>query len=139
MFCPNCKNEINFKDDENTAVCENCGCVITLSVSAAAQPGSSKVSAASDEAPSKEERPLKKQLNVFGPAALALGLLTVLFAFLSGIKALVLGIPGLIVGALGLLACYLIKNTKKRLSIAGLILSAAGIIIAIVMHSGIVF
>lgn len=89
-------------------------------------------------AASSEKAEAKKQLNVFGPAAFALGLLTVLFAFIAGIKALVLGIPALVVGALGLLACRLLKNVKKRLSVAGLIFSAAGIIIALIIRTGLV-
>ena len=94
--------------------------------------------------PDQEEKeesdlPSKKQLNIFGPAAFALGALTVIFAFLAGIKALVFGIPALIVSGLGILACVLLKNMKKYLSIAGLILAAAGIAAALILHSGLVF
>lgn len=176
MFCPNCTNEIIFKEGENTAVCENCGCVLTLSVTVSPplketgacaadidkKEGKNNAAEIIKEAPSPaaekkdadaakennsdlqaeqraEDGPAKKQTNVFGPAALALGVLTIVFAFLAGLKALVLGIPAVIVSGLALLASFLVKSMKKRLAVAGLILSAIGIIIAVIMHSGLVF
>ena len=86
----------------------------------------------------KEASP-KKQINIFGPAALALGILTVIFAFLAGVKALVFGIPALIVSGLGILECVLLKNVKKYFTVAAFILAVIGIAAALIVHSGFVF
>ena len=155
------------KDGEFSASCKSCGCTVSVQFNVtmpasgtAADAGPEKEADAkpsealpgtlmsprqkrqdqSDETPAKEGQPSgKKQLNVFGPAALALGALTVIFAFIAGLKALVLGIPALIVCGLGFLACYLVKNMKKWMSAAGIIMTAAGIIIAAIMREGIIF
>lgn len=154
--------DITMEDGEFSASCKSCGCTVSVQFnvtmpasgktagtgpekeadqeSSAASPGTRPASRQDPSAVIKDGQPSgKKQLNVFGPAALVLGALTVIFAFIAGLKALVLGIPALIVCGLGFLAGYLVKNMKKWMSAAGIIMTAAGIIIAAVMQEGIIF
>ena len=147
LNCPGCGKPLEIKESENSCTCSDCGCTVTISFSvtmpkeaAPKAPEEAPVSSAGFQAQSPESSaPAKKQINVFGPASLVLGVLTLVFAFLAGLKALVFGIPALIVGALGLFACVLLKNVRKWLPVAGLIASAAGIVTALILRSGFVF
>lgn len=140
------------KDGEFSASCKGCGCTVSIQFNVTGprtedkkdRTGQTAQTGAPEDAPAKEtyeneQSCGKKQLNVFGPAALALGALTIIFAFIAGLKALVLGIPAIVVCGLGFLACYLVKNMKKWMPAAGIIMTAAGIIIAAVMREGMVF
>ena len=151
LKCPVCGEDIDLKDTQASAVCENCGCEIKISVSVSMPKETSEdrifpegetenvsegdAPAAGGETPGKS----KPMINVFGPAAIALGVLTIVFAFLAGINALVLGICGIIASILGFLTCFLIKEVKKWMPVAGIILNILGIIISIIIKDGFVF
>lgn len=151
LKCPVCGEDIDLKDAGAAAVCENCGCEIKISVSVSMPKETSEggtfpegetenlpesdAPAQGGEVPGKP----KPMINVFGPAAIALGALTIVFAFLAGINALVLGICGIIASILGFLMCFLIKEVKKWMPVAGIILNILGIIISIIIKDGFVF
>ena len=151
LKCPVCGEKIELEDGRSSAICKNCGCEIKISVSVSMPKETSEggtfpegetenlpesdAPAQGGEVPGKP----KPMINVFGPAAIALGALTIVFAFLAGINALVLGICGIIASILGFLMCFLIKEVKKWMPVAGIILNILGIIISIIIKDGFVF
>lgn len=143
-------------------VCPGCGCVVSIKLTAVRskeredvksqdQPGGSFnesagggvfLNSASEEktaADPAEAKPAKKKINVFGPVSLVLGILSIVFAVISGINSLVICIPAIILSCLAIMAAVLLKNVRRWVPIAALILSVIGLILALVLHTGLVF